>query len=41
MGGPLVFRSFPNTTSVILPPDLTSGERYVWIIKACNRNDES
>jgi hypothetical protein len=38
MSGPLVFRLFPTTTSIVSPYDLSLNKKYVWIIKACRRN---
>ncbi len=41
MSGPLVFpRVYPTTTSFTAPNDLALNKKYVWIIKACNRNNE-
>ncbi len=38
--GPVVFHVFPTTTSFACPHDLPINRRYVWMIKACNRNHE-
>jgi hypothetical protein len=40
ISGRLVFRLSPATTSIVSPYDLSLGKKYVWIIKACNRNNE-
>jgi hypothetical protein len=41
MSGPLVFpRVYPTATSFTVPNELALNKRYVWIIKACNRNNE-